>query len=126
MLYIVRILKITAHIALLYGMLLIGNWFQAFFGLSIPGSVIGMLLLFVLLKFNIIKLNWIKEGTQFILNHLTLFFIPVTIGFINYLELFSGRGILLLLTAVVSTALVMGISGVISQWLANRKETQHE
>lgn len=126
MLYIVKVLKIIVHVALLYGMLLTGNWIQEFFRLAIPGSVIGMLLLFVLLKFNIIKIDWIKEGTQFILNHLTLFFIPVTIGFINYLDLFSGRGILLLLTAVGSTALVMGISGVISQWLANRKETQHE
>lgn len=119
-------IKIIVHIALLYGLLLIGNWLQAVLNIAIPGSVIGMLLLFFLLKLRIIKLDWIKEGTQLILKHLTLFFIPVTIGFIDYLELFSGRGILLLLTALLSTALVMGVSGAISQRLARRKEIQHD
>lgn len=121
-----KIMKIIVHIAALYALLLIGNWIQDILSLSIPGSVIGMLLLFFLLKLKIIKFAWIKEGTQLILNHLTLFFIPVTIGFINYLELFTGRGILLLLTALFSTALVMGLSGAISQRLASRKETQHD
>lgn len=123
---IVKIMKIIVHIAALYALLLIGNWIQDILSLSIPGSVIGMLLLFFLLKLKIIKFAWIKEGTQLILNHLTLFFIPVTIGFINYLELFTGRGILLLLTALFSTALVMGLSGAISQRLASRKEAQHD
>lgn len=122
----VKGIKIIVHIALLYGLLLIGNWLQAVLNIAIPGSVIGMLLLFFLLKLRIIKLDWIKEGTQLILKHLTLFFIPVTIGFIDYLELFSGRGILLLLTALLSTALVMGVSGAISQRLARRKEIQHD
>lgn len=121
-----KIMKIIVHIAALYALLLIGNWIQDILSLSIPGSVIGMLLLFFLLKLKIIKFAWIKEGTQLILNHLTLFFIPVTIGFINYLELFTGRGILLLLTALFSTALVMGLSGAISQRLASRKEAQHD
>ncbi|WP_405103884.1 CidA/LrgA family protein [Oceanobacillus sp. FSL H7-0719] len=119
-------MKIIVHIAALYALLLIGNWIQDILSLSIPGSVIGMLLLFFLLKLKVIKFAWIKEGTQLILNHLTLFFIPVTIGFINYLELFTGRGILLLLTALFSTALVMGLSGAISQRLASRKEAQHD
>lgn len=123
---IVKIMKIIVHIAALYALLLIGNWIQDILSLSIPGSVIGMLLLFFLLKLKVIKFAWIKEGTQLILNHLTLFFIPVTIGFINYLELFTGRGILLLLTALFSTALVMGLSGAISQRLASRKEAQHD
>lgn len=126
MLVKLKYIKIIIHIALLFGLLFIGDWIQASLNLSIPGSVIGMLLLFALLKLGIIKLNWIQEGTGFILRNLTLFFIPVTIGFINYLELFSGRGILLLLIAVFSTAIVMGVSGGVSQRLAKGKEVQHE
>ena len=121
-----KILKGLIHIGFLFGLLYIGNWIQASLSLSIPGSVIGMLLLFVLLKSGIIKLEWIKEGTSFILRNLTLFFIPVTIGFINYLELFSGRGIYLLLIAILSTAIVMGVSGIVSQRLAKGKEVQHD
>ncbi|MHA6250550.1 CidA/LrgA family protein [Oceanobacillus sp. CAU 1775] len=121
-----KLFKGILHIAFLFGLLYIGNWIQASLSLSIPGSVIGMLLLFALLKFGIIKLDWIKEGTQFILRNLTLFFIPVTIGFIEYLELFSGSGLYLLLIAIISTGIVMGVSGFVSQKLAKGKDVQHE
>jgi len=120
------VLKMLIHIGLLFVLLYIGNWIQASLGLSVPGSVIGMLLLFLLLKLGIIKLDWIREGTNVVLKHLALFFIPVNVGFINYLGLFSGSGILLLIITVISTAFVMGFSGAISQWLAKGKETQHE
>lgn len=115
-------IRIVIHVLILYVLLLIGNWIQDLFNLFIPGSVIGMILLFLLLKTGILKIEWIIEGTSIILKHLTLFFMPVTIGFINYLDTFSGKGIWLFLIALFSTMLVMGISGSVSQILARRKE----
>lgn len=123
---LVSAFRMMTHIFFLYALLLIGNFLQNVFHLFIPGSIIGMLLLFLLLKTGIIKMKWMEEGTSLLLRHLTLFFIPVTIGFMEYLELFSGRGILLLLIIVISTALVMGIGGAVSERLAHGKETQHE
>ncbi|MCG5102831.1 CidA/LrgA family protein [Oceanobacillus alkalisoli] len=120
------VLRIITHIFLLYALLLIGNVLQEIFHLFIPGSVIGMILLFLLLKLGIMKLKWLEEGTSLLLRHLTLFFIPVTIGFMEYLELFKGRGLLLLIITVISTALVMGVGGAVSEQLARRKETQNE
>lgn len=122
----VGVFRIITHIFFLYALLLIGNFLQEVFHLLIPGSVIGMLLLFLLLKMGIIKIKWMEEGTSLLLRHLTLFFIPVTIGFMEYLELFRGKGIFLLLITVISTALVMGVGGAVSEQLAHGKETQHE
>ncbi len=117
-------IRIILHIAFLYLLLFLGNAVQDIFQLSIPGSVLGMLFLFFLLKSGIVKLDWIKEGTSLLLKHLTLFFIPVTVGFMEYLDLFSGRGILLLVVTILSTALVMGLSGFVSERLVKRKEVQ--
>ncbi|MEJ8764405.1 MULTISPECIES: CidA/LrgA family protein [unclassified Oceanobacillus] len=122
----VGVFRIITHIFFLYALLLIGNFLQEVFHILIPGSVIGMLLLFLLLKMGIIKIKWMEEGTSLLLRHLTLFFIPVTIGFMEYLELFRGKGIFLLLITVISTALVMGVGGAVSEQLAHGKETQHE
>lgn len=122
----VGVFRIITHIFFLYALLLIGNFLQEVFHLLIPGSVIGMLLLFLLLKMGIIKIKWMEEGTSLLLRHLTLFFIPVTIGFMEYLELFRGKGIFLLVITVISTALVMGVGGAVSEQLAHGKETQHE
>ena len=114
------------HIIILYGIYLIGNWIQVALNLFIPGSVIGMVLLFIFLMTNIIKVTWIEEGSKLIINHLTLFFIPATVGVMNYFELFKGNGFLLVLIALLSTALVMALSGVVSQWLMRRKEVPHD
>lgn len=119
-------LKIIIHIGILYGIYWIGTWIERIFHLPVPGSVIGMILLFLLLQTNIIKLSWIREGTDFFIKHLTLFFIPATVGIINYLELFIGKGFLLVVITIISTVLVMAGSGLISQWLIRRKEWKHD
>lgn len=121
-----KLIKIIMHIIILYGIYLIGNWIQVALNLFIPGSVIGMVLLFIFLMTNIIKVTWIEEGSKLIINHLTLFFIPATVGVMNYFELFKGNGFLLVLIALLSTALVMALSGVVSQWLMRRKEVPHD
>lgn len=121
-----NISRIIVHIVILYIIFLMGNWIQQTWNLVVPGSVIGMLIFFVLLLTNVIKVKWVEEGTKLFVNHLTLFFIPATVGIINYFELFSGKGLLLVFIVLLSTAMVMGISGMVSQWLMGKKELPHE
>lgn len=117
-----NILKIILHIFFLTCIYLFGNWIQETLGLFIPGSVIGMLLLFGLLITNVIKVQWIEAGAAFLNKYLALLFVPVTVGIVNYLGLFAGKGILLFVIVMVSTALVMGGSGLISEWVHRQKK----
>lgn len=121
-----KMMKIIIQIVILYIIYLIGNGIQHSLNLFVPGSVIGMILLFILLLTNVIKAKWVEEGSKLIINHLTLFFIPATVGVINYFELFKGNGFFLILIALVSTALVMGCSGFVSQWFMRRKEVSND
>lgn len=116
------IFKIIIHIAVLYGIFLVGNGIAQYFNLFIPGSVIGMLLLFALLMTGVIKASWIEEGARTIINHLALFFIPATVGVINYFDLFAGKGFLLVIIVLLSTVMVIVTSGHVSQALMRRKE----
>ncbi|WP_373894239.1 CidA/LrgA family protein [Virgibacillus natechei] len=115
-------LKIIIHIAVLYGIFLLGNGIADYFNLFIPGSVIGMLLLFVLLMTGVIKASWIAEGARTIINHLALFFIPATVGIMNYFDLFAGKGSLLVVIVLISTVMVIVTAGHVSQALMLRKE----
>lgn len=120
-------MKIVIQIGILYVLFQIGNWIQDFFHLMIPGSVIGMILLFFLLVFNIIKVSWIEAGAKLLIKHLTLFFIPVTVGIMEYFDLFKGKGFVLIIIVLVSTLMVMTTSGYLSQWLVlRRKEVDHD
>lgn len=103
-------------------MYFIGMWIQQYFGLFIPGSVIGLILMFILLSTGILHANWIEAGARFMISHLVLFFIPATVGLLNYYHLFAGKGVLLVFIVIISTLLVMVSSGVITEWIAKRKD----
>lgn len=118
--------KIILHTIVLIGFYQVGLLIQTTFQLFVPGSVIGMILLFIFLSLKVIKVTWIENGARFIVDNLALFFIPVTVGILEYYDVFAGKGALLILIALVSTMLVMGLSGATSQWLARRRAEEHE
>lgn len=124
--FLLKVCRVVFHIGILYLFYLFGEWISSALDLFIPGSVIGMLVFFLLLMTNVIKEQWITEGTTLMVDHLAFFFIPVTSGLIIYLDLFVGKGLLLIIIGLFSTILVMGGSGLISQWLYGRKGVHHE
>ncbi len=121
-----KIIRIALQLLVLYGFLLIGEGIQAALGLPMPGSIIGFLLLFTVLLLNIYPLEWIDAGATFLLSFLSLYFIPATVGVIEYGALFSGKGVLLLPIVIVSTLLTMAAAGAASQKLAKQSVEQKE
>nr|WP_272932757.1 CidA/LrgA family protein [Virgibacillus halodenitrificans] len=121
-----KVIQIIIQIGLLSLFYLVGDWMQSVFNLVVPGSVIGMLLLFLFLSTGILKTSWIEAGTTLIINNLAFFFIPVTVGVLEYYDIFAGKGILLVAITLGSTILVMTCGGLISQWLVVRGELKNE
>ncbi|MBO1002221.1 CidA/LrgA family protein [Pseudogracilibacillus auburnensis] len=121
-----KIVKVIIQIGLLFCMYFIGTWIQQAFSLFIPGSVIGLVLMFILLSTGILRAQWIESGARFMMNHLVLFFIPATVGLLNYYHLFAGKGIFLVIITMVSTFIVMVASGLISESFAKRKDLNNE
>jgi len=113
-----KFILVFIQLAVLFGFYLLGEWLRAFFNLPLPGSIIGFLLLFAALLLKIYPLKWIDSGAHFLLAFLSLYFIPATVGVIDYAGVFMGKGVLLLVIAVVSTLLTMAVSALISQWTA--------
>ncbi|RNF38729.1 CidA/LrgA family protein [Planococcus salinus] len=112
--YIIPLLQLIP----IYAFYLAGEWLQLFFDLPLPGSIIGFLLLFVALLLKIYPLQWIESGSRLILAFLPLFFIPATVGVMDYGELFAGKGMWLIVIVIVSTLLAMGASGWTSQYIS--------
>lgn len=116
----VKLFKIIIQIFLLYCFYLIGTFIQTTFNLFIPGSVIGLILLFIFLMTNVFNVSWIESGAKFMVNHLVLFFIPPTVGIMLYFHVFTGKGFLLIVITIVSTIIVIGCSGFITELLYKR------
>lgn len=112
-----KFLQIIIHICVLFSFYLIGEWIRSLFNLLIPGSIIGLLLLFIMLSLNMYPIKWVEAGAQFMMRHLIIFFIPSTVGLMGYFGLFAGKGIFLVIITLVSSVAVMVCAAKVSEWL---------
>lgn len=92
--------------------------------LPIPGSILGIIVIFALLKTNVIKLTWIEKGANLLLAELLLFFIPSAVGIMKYIPLLESDGVRILVVVIASTFIVMLSSGLIASKITNRKESK--
>ncbi|WP_410770535.1 CidA/LrgA family protein [Fontibacillus sp. BL9] len=114
--------KIVLQVAILVLFSLVMNYLAQWLHLPIPGSILGIIVLFALLKMNIIKLTWIEQGANWLLAELLLFFIPAAVGVMKYIPLLEHDGVQILIVVVSSTVIVMASSGLIASHIAKRKE----
>lgn len=117
-----KYVKIIVQLAFLYVIYLLGVFIQTIGHLSVPGSIIGMLLLFGALHFNVVKREYFSLAGSMLLKQLPLFFIPATVGVIDYLDLFKGMGLITIGIAFLSTAIVMIVSTCICDFLLTKGE----
>ncbi|MGY4689170.1 CidA/LrgA family protein [Salibacterium sp. K-3] len=114
-------IRMMFHIAILFIFYYTGVWIQEMFQIMIPGSIIGMLLLLLCFSLKVVNPSWVEKGASLLLSHMPLLFLPVTAGIIAYAGLFAGDGIWLIVTAYVSTLLVLVTSGWTVQLLLKRR-----
>lgn len=117
-----KLMKIIFQIGILYILYRAGERIAESLSLPLPGSVIGMILLTLLLFTRIIRLEWIGDGAGFMVKYLPFFFIPSTLGIMQYYEIFAGSGFLLIVIVLVSTMLVMAVSGLIGDLYRGRED----
>ena len=87
----------------------------------IPGSVIGMVLLFLALAFKVVKPNKVKKLSTLLTENMGLFFLPAGVGLMNSLGIISQYWVVIVTASVVSTILVIASVALIQQKLG--KET---
>ncbi|OKP98553.1 CidA/LrgA family protein [Paenibacillus sp. P46E] len=98
------------------------NSLTPYLHIPIPGSIIGMILLFALLESGIIRLNWVEVGASWLLAELLLFFIPSAIGVMKYSKLLEADGLQVLGVVLVGTFAVMASSGLLTGAIFKVKE----
>lgn len=116
-----KYLLIVLQIGILYGLSFIGTAIHDYFHLSVPGSIIALILLFICLCLKIIPVTFIEKGAGFLLSALTLFYIPATVGIMNYPSLLSLHGLLLVVVILLSTIVSIAVTGTMSTFFEKKK-----
>ncbi len=107
----------------------LGELFNLLLPLPIPGSVWGMLLLYLALLTGIIKLPSVKETGKFLVEIMPILFVPAGVGLLNSWGILQPMLLPIAVALVVNTVLVMVVSGRVTQAvmrLCDKKRTQEE
>jgi holin-like protein len=116
--------------AIILGLLVLGEAVSFLLGIPVPGSVIGMALMACLLGLKIIRLEWVAGAGDFLTENLAFFFVPVGVGFIAHFDLLRTQGLVILGVTVFSTLCVLVLTGVFHSWISGKfrahKEKNHE
>ena len=79
--------------------------------LPFPGPVVGMLLLFLALRFDAVR-EPVGTCADFLLTHLSLLFVPVGVGVMTHLSLVSQFGFRMLAVIVLSTLAGLAVTAL--------------
>ncbi len=91
--------------------------------LSLPGPVIGMLLLLGALRSDRVRVP-VASCADFLLAHLSLLFVPVAVGVMACLPLLRDYGLRLLVVLVVSTWIGIAVTAFVLQHLFPRSDAE--
>lgn len=97
---------------------LLHQWF-----VPLPGSVLGMILLAASLFLGWVKLGWIEDAAQLLLQHMMLFFTPIIVGVVLIFPRFESQLVPLLAGLIGSTVVVMLVTGWSIQVLRPEKSS---
>ncbi|WP_423190242.1 CidA/LrgA family protein [Alkalibacterium sp. f15] len=100
----------------------IGEFLSLISPVAVPGSVIGMVLLFVALHFKWLKLNQVEEVGNFLTDNMAIFFVPAGVGLMTNFSILGDVWWQLLLTIVVTTTLMLGFVGLVVQFMKRKAE----
>lgn len=89
----------------------VGVIIQNIFHLPLPGTILGMLILFVLLWTKVLKVESIEKVCDFLILNMIIFFLPPAVELLEYMALLKTgffKIIILLITTTVITMIVTG------------------
>lgn len=76
-------------------------------GLPIPAGVVGLAVLLGALATGKVPVMWFRRGTNGLMDHMLLFFVPACMALLDHPELIGTTGLKLLAVIVMGTILVM-------------------
>jgi len=111
----VQCLLILRDFLVLVVCLQVGKSIASILPFRFPDSIIGLLFLFILLNFQLIKLRWIERGAGILLKHMALLFIPVAVGLLGYMDIFLGSIFAIIMNVLAGLFLILLAVGKLFQ-----------
>lgn len=103
------------QLAILFGCLALGELIITLTHIPLPSSILGMLLLTLLLKLKVIRLEWVRSISDFLVTNIGFFFVPPGVSIMLYFDIIKAQFVPIVTASVVSTVLVLAVTGWVHQ-----------
>lgn len=114
------------QLAIIFGCLALGELVIYLTGIPLPSSIVGMLLLTMLLKLKVIRLEWVRSISDFLVGNIGFFFVPPGVAVMLYFDLIKAELVPILAASVISTILVLAVTGWMHQFYGKAKDKSYD
>lgn len=115
-------MKYLRQIVILLAFSFVGEALSLLIPLPIPGSIYGIVLLFLALEFKVVKLSAIKDVSDFLISFMPVMFVPAATGLMASWDILKANALAYVVIVLVTTVVVMGVSGLVTQWIMRREK----
>ena len=105
---------------------LLGELVHNLLPLPVPASIYGLILLLIALNTKLIPLDAVEDVSNFLIEIMPLMFIPAGVGLMASWDVLSPILVPFLVISLVSTAIVMGCAGKVTDVVLQASEKKHE
>lgn len=119
-------MKYIIQIGIITGISFIAELLHAVLPFPVPASVYGLLLLLLLLLTGILKEEHIRETADFMISIMPLFFVPPSVALMTSFDIMQGSILKLLAMCMVSTVVVMVVTGSVAQCIVRIGKRKQE
>ncbi len=119
-------MKYVKEAGIIFGMSAAGEILNKLLPLPVPAGVYGLFLLLICLVTGLVKLEWLEATGNWLLDAMPIMFLPACVGIMESFGELRAVLIPFVVTAVVSTVLVIGVTGRVAQWIISRKRGGEE
>ncbi len=117
-------MKTAKQFGIILFITLLGEALNHLIPLPIPASIYGMIIMFLCLYLKIIKVSDVRETSNFLLETMPIMFIPAATGLITATDVLKNNFAAYAVTVLVSTLIVMAVSGGVTQLLIKKKRDE--
>ena len=82
-------MKLYVQLMIIFMISLVGEGISSVFHLPVPGSIIGLVLLFLTLQFKLLRLRHISMVGNFLLANMTILFLPPAVGIMDKFQVIA-------------------------------------
>lgn len=93
----------------------LGELIHALIPLPVPASIYGLILMLVCLVTKVIRLEWVSDTGDFLLQIMPLFFVPAAVGLIAQWNEISKLLVPIIIIVPLTTIIVMATAGWTTQ-----------